>query len=123
MGLIWVQYLMNKCVLFSARGTLNSLIEFFYYGQSHQTLRTHRKEEPLRSTGFEEFLPLLGVLTGEGDGVRGVVKPGLEDTGPQVQLRENTQGTDTSEQDRFDRDNHTPAQVQTSNSTASLFFF
>lgn len=44
----------------------------------------------MRSTGFEEFLPLLGVLTGEGDGVRGVVKPGLEDTGPQVQLKENT---------------------------------
>lgn len=35
---------------------------------------THRQEKPLGSTGFKQFLPLLGIITGEGDWVGSVVK-------------------------------------------------
>ena len=48
---------------------------------------THRQEEPLRSAGFEEFLPLGCVVTGEADGVNCVVELGANRTGPRLQLQ------------------------------------
>lgn len=49
-------------------------------------LWTYRQEEPLRSTRFEELLPLLRILLGKGDGEDGELKLGLNGPGPGVQL-------------------------------------
>ncbi len=49
---------------------------------------THRKEESLWSAGFEESLPLSGVITGEAYGINTVVERGVKSVRPRLQLHE-----------------------------------
>lgn len=51
---------------------------------------TYRKKKPLGGTRFKKSFPLLGIFTGKGDWIDGVVKLGTESHWPGLQLTKRT---------------------------------